>query len=212
MTAWEMLRSTALQLLGDENGKRFSDGMLRVGLQFALEVYGLYFPRTTELEVEAESVNADSALVSLTLTGGMILNSVALQQGSSGVWQEIACTAQQQGERFCFRSQAFIGLMAPLPLRVKLQSPHQLDGLDGSAASSLPAHHLQILCEGTAGFALQARAAAIAEVNGRRPQDFPRLERQAKALLKSFQTRLRNDAEASLACAPQPFPGSGFRI
>ncbi len=212
MTAWEMLRSTTLQLLGDENGKRFSDGMLRVGLQFALEVYGLYFPRTTDLEVEANVVNADSALVNLSLTGGMILNSVALQRGTAGGWQEIACIAQQQGERYCFRSQTFIGLMAPLPLRVRLQLPHQLEGLDGAAATSLPAHHLQTLCEGTAGFALQARAAAIAEVNGKRPQDFPRLERQAKALLNSFQTRLRNDAEASLARASLPFPVSGFRI
>lgn len=212
MTAWKTLRSTALQLLGDENGNRFSDGMLRVGLQFALEVYGLYFPRTTDLEVEADVVNADSALVSLTLTGGMILNSVALRQRASGVWQEIACIAQRQGERFCFRSQAFLGLMAPLPLRIRLQLPHQLEGLDGSVMTSLPAHHLQILCEGTAGFALQTRAAAIAEVNGRRPQDFPRLERQAKALLKSFQTRLRNDAEAAPVRTSQPFPGSGFRI
>ncbi|NMA11969.1 MAG: hypothetical protein GX933_02120 [Chloroflexi bacterium] len=212
MTAWETLRSTTLQLLGDENGRRFSDGMLRVGLQFALEVYGLYFPRTTELEVEAEFVSAESAFVSLTLPGGVILNSVALRCETAVVWQDIDCIAQQQGERYCFRSKSFVGLAAPLSLRLRLQLPHQLEGLDGATATSLPAHHLQILCEGTAGFALQARAAAIAEVNGKRPQDFPRLERQAKALLKSFQARLQNDASASLERISQPFPIAGFKI
>ena len=212
MTAWETLRTTTLQILGDEAGKRYSDGMLRVGLQFALEVYSLYFPRIFNLEVVAESVQADAAFVTLVLPGGTIINGVALRRTGSELWQEIDCIAQPTGEGFLFRSKAFVGLTMPLILCLKLQQPHQLEGVNGATVTTIPEPHLQTLCEGTAGFALQTRAAAIAEVSGKAPQDFPRLERLSKTLLKSFQTRLRNDAEASLERNSSPFPTTGFKV
>lgn len=212
MTAWEDCRVWMLELLGDTAGKRYQEGMLRVGMQFALEVYSLFYPRTNDLTLSAANLNGSSAQAALSPEPGIILNSVYLWDDALPGWQEICCVVESWESQLVLRSESFRGKTLPLEIRLKLQLPHEIAGLNNALSGSVPECHLAMLCGGAAGFAARTRAAAIAEVSGKKPEDFSYLTRLSKDLLGRYQQQLENDAAAGRLAAALPYPATGFRI
>ena len=63
MESFDDFRSQILITLGDENGKRFSDEMLKTGLRSALADYDRYCPHVCEIISSVEAVYEQSFTV-----------------------------------------------------------------------------------------------------------------------------------------------------
>lgn len=170
-------------LLGDENGRRFGENVLNMGLQEALLEYERVFPRKTFLTALVQRVEgktlilsfvpeADQALYSLRRIGdGKALDFVEYRMencSSLSLREEI--NPFQEGDSALLE----VGI------------PHVIKGLYEASASSVPDGHALMVSSGAAGYALLVRARAVTEVFGKRPEDGQNMSAQGQRLIEQY--------------------------
>lgn len=195
-------------LLGDQNGRRYTESMLDMGLSQALRTLKSFQPWTERVR----------AVIREYVSGWAILGAAPDPETEIlSVWQEgtgsrLDCEDLILDGKRCLR---FCGesLLPAVGERLILEvgCPWTIRGLDDARITNVPEDLAQTVAAGAAGYAALIRARSVTEVFGKRPEDTQQLIRQGEALIASFTDALREDSSRK-EFHRSPWPARGFRI
>ncbi len=201
LQTYEKYKALILTLLGDEDCRRYRESYLNIGLKLALELYDQYFPRRFELP--AAALKAGNGLWRINQTWqGEPMTLLEILSGGNGSPQRhpVSFAVESVSESFfLIRSRETLSDQVVLICRV----PHWITGFGDcppEQVTTIPAEHMLLVCQGAAGFAMQTRAAAVAEVFNRWPDNASVLMRQSKVWIAAFEQELRMSAVMRCAC------------
>jgi hypothetical protein len=192
-------------LLGEDDGSRFSDGLLSEALRQALQDYAAALPRVRS--VEQAAVAGGVQVIGGAADWLFPLEIAFANLYGAGDWLiyhgVLAHRMEAGGVRLELHDQ-------PLPLggetmRLTYAAAHSLEGLDGALQTTPPAVHWAVLAQGAAGQAALLRCAGLSEAQGGSPAGIDRLRLWGERTLAEFHTRLaglRVQTQPGLPLAP----------
>ena len=205
MKTVEEYRRECRVLLGDPQGRRYSDDMVDMGIREALEIYGDYCPRKETIRMKVSGKDG----FQLTLAGMLDPGTEILTARADGspVWLNFAeYRADQKVYLMCYGAQQLPDPGDQLLLEIRI--PHMIKDLSGAQYTTIPDRHSLTVCTGATASAMQIRARSVTEVFGKRPEDREALTAQAEALETEFRSRLNEIQSAAV----DPLPRGGFPI
>jgi len=216
MKTFEAYKTMISVMVGDENQKRYSVDMIRTGLQLALKDYDCFLPKRAEKMVRIMPINHFQFFVPWMNEPDQAILGIRFgrQSGSDGQRfrsvDTFHCQHMNQGLLFTIRDPNFDTPIGG-EVRIECSEPHTITNLRDTSPASVPDSHMEILCGGGSGYAMQIRAASIAEVCGQQIEDCESLIRQSAVLIRRF----LQDLEAlSITQGGNPYalPTAGFPV
>jgi hypothetical protein len=193
MITLSTLKLRVLQVLDDPNGTRFGSGLLDESVRLALDALDQRLPRLANVELAVTAAGRDQPITGIE--DCLYLVSLYLSQ-------EDRLSREMEPETefsYLFREGLptlhFSGRLYPKggeTLHITYAARHTLQGLDGTAATSLPAAYETALVNGAAGQACLLRAARLVESYGVRSNEAPRLMELSRLHLDSFERTLNS--------------------
>ena len=176
------------EILGDENGSRFNDGLREEALRQALDLLNQRLPCLRSAEVLFTEQTLPVWSDCLYLVSVQILNErgdrFMLKAGSG-------FTYQFDGGNLRLR---FSGHSPRIGERLLIEyaARYSLSGLDGADSTSLPAAYESALAEGAAGQACLLRGTQLIETYGTRPAEANQLLAVSQQHLAACEQTLHN--------------------
>jgi hypothetical protein len=175
------------QLLNDAEKKRFPDDLLTCAIRQALELIDVRLPQTITAQVTVETSGRDQTLGDLN--GCLYLVSISYPFSSS-TGREL-----EPGTHFAYRMNAGVPNLhfhddiipqAGEVLLITYAAPNTIEGLDDTAATTLPLACEAALVNGAAACACSLRAASLLEAYGSRPEESARLLETSRVGMEQF--------------------------
>lgn len=212
MESFDDIKSQIQAILGDENGARFNEEMLKTGLRSALADYDQYCPCICEIISSVEAVYDQGFTVSPQPAANQQLFGILWIDSHTHQIIEPSFIAYLSDSGLMIRPDRKSLFSVGDPIRLRVREAHSIQGLDGSEITSVPVMDRLLLCEGAAGYSLQIRASTITEVFGKRPEDAGRLLQLSHELLIRFYAALADLSRTGGGWAGTVFPPKGFEI
>ena len=196
-------RADMLMILGDADGRRYSESMLDMGLSEALQSYQQYCPRRMTFKQRVTGIDGETVILQPLPDGCSVLTA----RTDAGYWLTFAEYRTDTGlELHCYGASSLPAVGDVLTMEVSC--PHMIKGLSGAAMTTVPDAHALMVCNGAAGYAMRIRARSVTEVFGKRPEDREAISTQANELIADFNRNLYAAQPSSL----DPLPRGGFPI
>ncbi len=196
------LKPVILERVGDAQGARFSDALLRQAVRQALDAYSAALPRWLACECIAVLDGAEQPLTEVT----SFLTIVGVEF-PPGFDRPDFCVRMDDGVRLSFYGRPFP--QTGDTLRVVYTAVHTLAGLDEALGTTVNPAHMDLLADGAAALALLLRAAALAETPNRRPEDAQHLLARGRADHLRYLGLLTQLGRAFSPALPLPAAGWG---
>lgn len=190
MSTLTSLAASVRQLLNDPLEKRFSADLLTCAIRQALQSFDLHLPQTLVATVTIASSGRSQTLTGIT--GCLYLLNLVSPAAPSQ-------SRLEPETHFSYRVTAgvpslhFHGEFIPQPgdvLEVHYAAANTIEGLDGAAATTLPAVSEPAFTAGAAAAACSLRAGSLAESYGARPEDAARLLETSRSWQQRFEHML----------------------
>lgn len=191
MKTFEDYKSMISILTGDENQKRYSEDMIRTGLQFALKDYDRFLPKKMEQTVPIMPINRFQFFVPLIIEPERLIFGIRTGNTECSSVQRFRsvnsyrCQRTNSGCLITIMDSDF-DIVSGGKALLELSEAHTIAHLNNASITSVPDGHMEIICRGGSGYAMQMRAASITEVFGRGAEDYETLIRQSAVLIQRF--------------------------
>lgn len=186
MTDLTAYRSGIRIILGDPAGGRFGDALLDQAVRWALAAYSRVLPQVKTCTLTVTSAGREQSLASLTGLLNLLEVCFPYQTGSDALpvypqwyfYRREACGfVYISGRRIPAAGEA---------IRLTFSAWHAISGLDGAAASTIPAEHEEIFLNGAAGKATMLRSLQLVEAYGSKTGEPEKLKDWSQGLLSGF--------------------------